>query len=82
MSERLLQLAAEKFGTLTEAERRFYCGIASGKFPDFSSTSPRTTNRNNEAMLAPPLFLTFVLLFKNPRFFRTNRRHDILDDAP
>ena len=37
MSERLLQLAAEKFGTLTEAEQRLYRGVAEGKFPDFSS---------------------------------------------
>jgi hypothetical protein len=37
MSEKLLELAAQKFGTLTDAEQRFYRGVASGKFPDFSS---------------------------------------------
>ncbi len=37
MSERLLELAAQRFGTLTDAEQRLYRGVAEGKFPDFSS---------------------------------------------
>jgi hypothetical protein len=39
MAETLLKLATAKFGTLTEAEQRFFAGVVDGKFADFSSPS-------------------------------------------
>jgi hypothetical protein len=40
MSDTLLELAAQKFGTLTEPETRMFRAIIDGRFPDFSSNNP------------------------------------------
>lgn len=48
MSDRLLELAAKRFGTLTDVEVRMFRAVAEGKFPDFSS--PNAVE--NEPLLA------------------------------
>jgi hypothetical protein len=40
MFRALLELAARRFGQLTEAEQKLFLTVADGKFPDYSSANP------------------------------------------